>query len=284
MSANRPVRLCSSKREVTRTSVRDGEAANGCTASSTRQAEVSKPIDCTISRPISRWAAIGKLPAKTSWRAGFIAICDAAGRARPAGARRAPRPGRWSCPARSGPAARRRGARPRGSTPRSAGRARCCAAGPARSARSRWPRAAVSQAAMPSEPARESSAVSSPGTRRATSWSRRTARTMSGSASAASSSAPSSGATSRSWCIRLIVASASPRAGAPSGGIITCWSHASRWPAWCRSVSSPSRSLSSTLSDGMLDRAERLDLDADRVAGVRYRGGSIDCRRRSACR
>ena len=79
MSANRPVRLCSSKREVTRTSVRDGEAANGCTASSRRQAELSKPIDCTISSPISRWAAIGKLPAKTSWRAGFIAICDSSG-------------------------------------------------------------------------------------------------------------------------------------------------------------------------------------------------------------
>src|SRR5829696_9440231 len=117
---------------------------------------------------------------------------------------------------------------------------------------------ASTQTGIASADERDISARSSDGTLRAFSQSRRATRTRLASSESyscccsnsarPSRSRPTSSDVNFSCAIRPIVASCSARAGAPRGGIIVCWSHASTAPALPRSEISCSRVTSSSKS------------------------------------
>src|SRR5215216_2793524 len=120
---------------------------------------------------------------------------------------------------------------------------------------------ASTQTGIASADERDISARSSDGTLRAFCQSRRATRTRlasnesysccCSSPARSSSRRPTSSDVNFSCAIRPTVASCSARAGAPRGGIIVCWSHASTAPALPRSAISCSRVTSSSKRESL---------------------------------
>ena len=189
---------------------------------------------------------------------------------------------RSSSRARSGPAARRRDGRPRGSTPPGARRSSTLRSRCGRRRPKSERRLACTHTPIASDDARAISAVSSTGTRRARSWSRRATRTIAAASSDGSrpsahgarrsSAAPSAGSTARSWRQALERRHRlAARRRRRRRGICVCWSQPSSRAAWPRSSSSARRARSSPKPSGIASqttgcsmRPEALDLDARR--------------------